>query len=1211
MTIPQFKQNQENWPHLTNLILADPDFATPGKVNVIIGADNFSSVIQQGMKKGDASTPLAQRTIFGWVLSGPVSTTSSNSSTKRTHCCVTDFDLKDLIAKFWSLEEVSSNSNGVRNKEEEMCEQHFSTTHSRDTTGRYIVRLPLKADPQLLGNSKEKALSCLKRMSYRFQKDPNYLSLYTNFLDEYKSLGHMLPIDKSEENIIPHYYLPHHGVLRKESLTTKLRVVFNGSAPTTSNLSLNDLLYTGEKLQKNILEILLWIRTHRVLFSSDIVKMFRQIQVHNRDRNLQRIYWRDLNGQLCSYQLTTVTYGLSCAPFLALRTLDQLILDEGNKFPLAILPMTTGRYVDDIFGGAESREEAKLIISQLIQLCDAGGFPLQKWRSNFPEILPEQKEKISAIMEPEPSQQKILGLLWNSATDNFGFSVKPPETQSYTKRLIASDIARLYDPLGLTAPVIIKAKIMLQEIWCLKISWDDPLPEGLLKRWLGFRTQLLELNNLTVPRWIDGIRKNSSFELHGFADASKHAMAAVVFARITTNDGKTISRMINAKTKVAPIKRLSIPRLELTAALLLIRLLILDIKALNIPQPAVFCWSDSTNALAWINSPPSQCPSEYVRNRAATIQELLPNCSWNFVPGKENPADCATRGIKADQLSSNELWWQGPTWLIKDKSCWPKGKAKINQDIHIKESSKNVFFSSVVTHTYWNILTRYSSFLKLIRVVATCSRFVKKLLGRPGISLTHHPLTPKELEQSRKIVIRNIQKTGFANEIQYLSKYKSLPNSSPLLKLTPFIDGDGLLRVGGRLDNAAIDEESKHPLIIPKDSPITPLIITEAHIRTLHGGTQLTLGYLRTKYWIMNGRPTVRSHILKCIRCARYRATRAEQLMGKLPTPRVSIARPFTNTGLDYAGPITLKTLRGRAARHYKAYIAIFVCMATSAVHIELVTDYSSNAFIAAFKRFTGRRGLCATLQSDCGTNFVGANAELRRLFDSASSELKEIATLLSNDGTEWKFNPPGAPHFGGKWEAAVKSVKFHLKRVLGEIILTYEEMSTVLTQIESVLNTRPLCPITEDITDLAVLTPGHFLIGGSLAIIPEPDLTTEPTSRLSHWQILRQLLDHFWTRWSTECLQRYQAKSKWHHPSNTVKVGSMVLIVDERYPPGKWPLARVTQLHPGADGFTRVVSLKTAFSEYKRPVAKVCILPMDSTENFQQNHLLKAGGKC
>ncbi|KAL0101900.1 hypothetical protein PUN28_018452 [Cardiocondyla obscurior] len=246
-------------------------------------------------------------------------------------------------------------------------------------------------------------------------------------------------------------------------------------------------------------------------------------------------------------------------------------------------------------------------------------------------------------------------------------------------------------------------------------------------------------------------------------------------------------------------------------------------------------------------------------------------------------------------------------------------------------------------------------------------------------------------------------------------KNAPLPNSNPLLKLTPYIDGDGLLRVGSRLDNAAIDYECKHSLLLPKDSPITSLIIHDAHLKMLHGGTQLTLSCLRTKYWIMNGRPAVRSHILKCIRCTRYRELRAKQLMGQLSCARVIMARPFTNSGLDYAGPFSLKTWKGRAARTYKSYIAIFVCMATSAVHIELVTDYSSSAFIAAFKRFTGRRGICSTLYSDCGTNFVGANAELRRLFDSTSSELKEIAALILNNGTEWKFNPPAAPHFGGK----------------------------------------------------------------------------------------------------------------------------------------------------------------------------------------------------
>jgi len=331
--------------------------------------------------------------------------------------------------------------------------------------------------------------------------------------------------------------------------------------------------------------------------------------------------------------------------------------------------------------------------------------------------------------------------------------------------------------------------------------------------------------------------------------------------------------------------------------------------------------------------------------------------------------------------------------------------------------------------------------------------------------------------------------------------------------------------------------------------------------------------------------------------------------MGQLPTVRVSPARSFYNTGLDYAGPLMGKTWKGRAARTYKAYLAIFVCLATSAIHIEVVTDYTTQAFIAAYKRFTGRRRICATLQSDCGTDFVGADVELRRLFESSSKELHDIASILTKDNTKWIFNPPSAPHFGGKWEAAVKSTKYHLKRVLKDAILTYEELTTITIQIEAVLNSRPLCPLLDDASDLTALTPGHFLIGEPPTTIPEPNLLDEKTSRLSRWQMLRQKVDHFWTRWSSECLQRYQSISKWHHPSNEIKEGSMVLITDERYPPGKWSLARVIQLHPGPDGLTRVVTVKTAISTMKRPITKLCVLPIDPNEAHSTDTLSKAGG--
>ncbi|XP_011860044.1 PREDICTED: uncharacterized protein LOC105557407 [Vollenhovia emeryi] len=826
----------------------------------------------------------------------------------------------------------------------------------------------------------------------------------------------------------------------------------------------------------------------------------------------------------------------------------------------------------------------------------AGGFPLQKWSSNYPEVLPPTDENSPFTVEIEPTLHKILGLAWKPDQDTFHFSVLDFSTPTLTERKIASEIARLYDPLGLISPVLIKAKIILQELWLVKIGWDDPIPSELHERWVFFRQQLLKLDQISIPRWLKHVRSSTDIELkirlsqllslsHGFSDASQHALAAAVYVRVPVENGKYSVQLVCSKTKVAPIKRLTIPRLELAAALLLARLMTLTIKALELPETSVYCWSDSAVALTCINAHPSRW-KDFVHNHVCAIQELLPGASWHFVSGKENPADCASRGLQPDQLINHHLWWRGPCWLKELKSLWPSADCVPEVEVELEERPGQISTTVAQTHSYWNLLDRYSSFTKLLRVTATCRRFVARLRRLPETSPIHYPLTPAEIDQSRNTWVRLVQQEWFSNEVRHVSRGEPLPKSNPLVRLTPFLDGEGLLRVGGRLQNAVMDAETKHPLILPRRSPLTTLIVDDAHLRALHGGTQVTLNLIRSRYWILGGRSSVRSRILKCVRCARYRGIRAQQLMGQPPSARVTPARPFQNSGLDYAGPIALKTWRGRAARTYKGYLAIFICLATTAIHIEVVTDYTTAAFIAAYKRFTGGRG---ELLLSC-------------VFDSSSKELRELATLLANDGTEWKFNPPSAPHFGGIWEAAVKSTKFHLRRVSGETVLTYEEMTTGIVQIEAVLNSRPLCPLSEDISDYSAITPGHFLIGESPAIIPEPNLAAEPTSRPSRWQLLRQKLDQFWTRWSTECLQRYQAISKWQHPSHEVKEGSLVLMIDERYLPGKWPLARVTKLHPGVDGLIRVVSLQTASSTYKRPIAKVCLLPVEREGGYSTN---------
>lgn len=363
--LPPFSVKSPSWPHISGLLLADPEYSLSGPTHVIIGSDNYHLIIRSGLIPGDSSSPTAQQTIFGCGLCGPISTGNTPISVQAHHC-TPDLDLQNLILKFWKQEELLDFTKEILNEEEEECERHFSSTFSRDVTGRYIVRLSLKSDPSALGESRFKALGCLNKLSQRLSMKGTFKQLYEDFMDEYKRMGHMVEADTSSARSPLLHYLPHHGVLRESSRTTKLRVVFNASNRTTTGLSLNDILHAGAKLQTDICDILLWIRTHKVLFSTDIAKMFRQIALHPDDWDLQRILWFGKDNQPLDYRLTTVTYGLNCASFLALRTLQQLVKDEGHRFPKAIIPMTKGRYVDDIFGGADSQSEAREVIEQTI-----------------------------------------------------------------------------------------------------------------------------------------------------------------------------------------------------------------------------------------------------------------------------------------------------------------------------------------------------------------------------------------------------------------------------------------------------------------------------------------------------------------------------------------------------------------------------------------------------------------------------------------------------------------------------------------------------------------------------------------------------------------------------------------------------------------------------------------------------------------------------
>ncbi|KMQ89843.1 hypothetical protein RF55_10471 [Lasius niger] len=404
-----------------------------------------------------------------------------------------------------------------------------------------------------------------------------------------------------------------------------------------------------------------------------------------------------------------------------------------------------------------------------------------------------------------------------------------------------------------------------------------------------------------------------------------------------------------------------------------------------------------------------------------------------------------------------------------------------------------------------------------------------------------------------------------------------------------------MLRVGGRIKYAPLTDDQRHPIILPPESHLTYLFIDAEHRRTLHGGAQTILAAVRQRFWIPRGRQLVRRLIHRCLPCVRWRAVTPQPLMGSLPKARVTPSRPFLHTGVDFAGPIWLRTTKGRGHKAYKAFLAVFVCFSSRAVHFEIVSDYSADAFLTAFRRFTARRRMCQAVYSDCGTNFVGADTRLKALFRAASSEAHRIVGRLSDDGIKWHFNPPAAPHFGGLWEAAVKALKYYLRRVIGEAKLTFEEVTTLLAEVEACFNSRPLRALTDDPEDLDALTSGHFLVGAPLNAIPEPSLLEVPANRLSRWRLLQQMWDHLWQRWTREYLQALIPRSKWWTLPRNLQEGQLCLLKAETTPPCRWPhhtLARITGLHPGEDSQMRVVDVRTASGNLTRPVIKIVPLP-------------------
>ena len=1246
----------ERYPHLQGIELADLSTGSSEiEIDVLIGADYYWNFVSSIVRRGETAGPIALYTKLGWVLSGPVVTECQNKpgcavNLTSTHVLRVDTvafepkespdNLHDLLSKFWDLETL-----GIR--QDEMSVYDKFTQEVKFNGERYEAKLPFKEEHPMLPDN---YALCVKRLSStlrRLRAKPEVLQEYDRIISEQEKSGIVQKV-QVEKPTIPGtvHYLPHREVIRMDRETTKLRVVYDASAKSNKgeDPSLNDCLYAGPALTPLIFDILLRFRTNKVAVTADIEKAFLNISIAPEHRDYLRFLWiKDPQSETPEMQVlrfARVVFGVTSSPFILNATIRHHVNQYNEKDPEFVKEVLQSLYVDDYVSSSCSEKETYELCSKLKSRLAEGGFNMRKWLSNSKQLVNQlkgliksecessevtvqssetrnQATKLSESAEATPAvsvttevieedlgysqsvfsqncdtNSKVLGQEWDFESDKLIFNlsniISAVETEFVTKRSVLSLSARFYDPLGLISPIVLKFKQLFQEVCKRTFKWNDPLDEAYCHRWKLLINSLREISSISIDRCYLSKRNYhdvKSVQIHAFGDASEISYGSSVYLRLEY-ESDSYSVLLASKTRVAPQKKQTIPRLELLACLLTAKLSQSVKNALDsvIKIDSTIYWSDSMVALAWIRNTAGEF-KQFIQNRVSQIRKLASVEFWRYCPTKSNPADIASRGALASELVDNEQWWYGPSFLRRLEEEWPRQvpDCAVTRD-QVEEEMRS---STAPTATTLNITavsgesklecviqaSRYSSLVTLLRVTAYVLRFVHNLKQRTKSNFKSGELTTVEVKNAEKMWIKHVQ-----TQVRSSEKFNKMK-----LSLNLFTDEEGILRSQGRIGESKLPYDSKYPIVIPADHYFTKLVIISCHGDVLHNGVQETLCQVRSRFWIVKGRQVVKRVLSSCTVCRKQEGrTYGSPASPNLPAFRVTDDFAFTNIGIDYAGPLYVKDIYSQTGEMNKVYIALYTCASSRAVHLDLAIDATSNAFIRSFKRFIGRRGYPTSVLSDNAKTFKSA----------------ELNGFLSSKGIKWMYNVDRAPWWGGFFERMVRSVKRCLKKTLANARLNYEELQTVLVQIEGVLNSRPLTYLCEDGGE--PLTPSHLVTGRRLLTLPGESKNNDMGSNEGQAELsrrekyLRTVLSHYWTRWRRDYLTQLRERHRpAHNRGPIISVGDVVSIHEDKATRLNWSVGKVERLLTGRDGKVRAAVVRThdkkgRLIELKRPLQRL-----------------------
>ena len=842
-------------------------------------------------------------------------------------------------------------------------------------------------------------------------------------------------------------------------------------------------------------------------------------------------------------------------------------------------------YVDDLLVSTPTVLEARALSGEVHSALQAGGFRLTKFSSNHLnalEDIPREDVQEQDKVINDSAVEKVLGLRWDVASDTFRYDTASFSCTSVTRRSMLSDVASLYDPLGLVSPIVLGGKPLFQDATRRKLAWDDLVPEDLAQKWTTWVTSLEQLPELAFERClIPSTFLGGSAELHHFGDGSLAAYGGASYLRVVSLTGEVKVTLLMAKGRVAPMKANTVPRLELAASVLGVQLDEVLKRELRIElRPSTF-WSDSRVALTYIAND-SRRFKVFVANRLAFIRRLTEVSQWRHVPTALNPADVVSRG--ATPLTLPDMWTKGPDFLCLPPEEWPSQAGDVMEETSGLETKKSVVLVTRERCTeravFRLLATHYSHFYDLCKAVAWWRAFIQWL--RSGRAIAPAQVSSCDIDLSERYLVSWAQGEVFAEEIECLRQGKDIKSSSTLCSLSPQLHED-MLCVGGHLSASSLPFSAKHPWILPPQHIISKLILQQYHDRG-HLGVEWVAAKLRAKYWIIKAKPALKAIRKHCVTCHKLYSAPAVQKMADLPSDRCTQAgRAFESVGVDLFGPFAVK--QGRSV--LKRYGCLFTCTRVRAIHIEVLPSLESDSFLNGLLRFAARRGLPSEV-SDNGTNFVGAVADLKKEF----GKLDRCALVRGarRKSIKWTFNPPHAPHFGGFWERMVRTVRRVFCAVINPSL--DELLSTVMCEVECMVNNRPLTRVSDDVSDLGPLTPNHFLMCGENFAWPWAAADSSIHAR-RRWRQVLALMDMLWKRWLREYIPLLQTRSKWRREKPSLEVGDMVLVSGETTPRGAWLLGRVIEALPGKDGLVRSVKVKTRLGIFHRPVVRLVRMEM------------------